>query len=1034
MSQRPTDRIITFSLANRTLVLFCALLLAAVGVWCFKQTPIDAFPDVTNTKVTIITQWPGRSTEEVEKYVTIPLELSMNAVQQKSDIRSVSLFGLSVVNVIFDDHVDDFFARQQVYNLISDADLPADASPDVQPAYGPTGEIYRYTLRSPSRSVRELKTLQDWVIERRLRAVPGVADVVSFGGEVRTFEISVDPHRLQHYAVSPIELFEAVEQSNINVGGDVVVTGNQACVVRGIGLINNIDEIRNIVIRKDGDVPILVRHVADVHESCLPRLGQVGRDDQDDVVEGIVVMRKGEDPARVIAALKQKISELQEELSNDDIQIVPFYDREDLVNLAVSTVLKNLLSGILLVTLIVLLFMSDWRATLCVAVVIPLALLFAFICLRLRGMSANLLSLGAIDFGIIIDGAVVMVEGIFVALDSRAQRIGMQAFNRLSKAGLIRNVATNKARPILFSKLIIIIALLPIFSFQKVEGKMFSPLAFTLGFALLGALLCTLTLVPVMATLLLRRNVRERENIVVCSVRSSCTRIFAWCSQHSLLVVGLSAVLLAIGLASFRLLGTEFLPQINEGSIYVRATLPQSISLPEAVNIANQMRRQIGSHPEVRQVLSQTGRPNDGTDATGFYNVEFHVDIFPERSWASNISKDSLISLLEHDLNAWPGVVAGFSQPITDNVEEAVSGVKGSIAVKVFGNDLSVCEQLSAQINDILQRVQGIEDVGIIHSMGQPELRIELDEARLARYGIEKQTAQSVIEMAIGGRTATHLYQGERHFDIVVRYLPQYRCSPNAIGDILLPTTSGIRIPLKEVADIGIHPGPLQIYRDAHSRFGAVKFAVRGRDMGSTVAEAQKLVDDEVSLPQGYHLVWTGDFENQQRASHRLAQVIPISILLIFLLLYALFGCWRDALLVLLGIPFAAIGGIAALLITGCNFSISAGIGFIALFGICIQNGVLMVQDIRSLYRSKPLATAVSQAVQTRVRPVVMTALMAIFGLLPAALSHGIGSESQRPLAIVIIGGLVTATLFILFVFPLIIRHIYAISNPKQRY
>ena len=1031
MSKGLTDKIISFSLSNRTLILFCTLLLAVVGVWCFRHTPIDAFPDVTNTKVTIITQWPGRSTEEVEKYVTIPIEIAMNAVQQKSDIRSVSLFGLSVVNIIFDDHVEDFYARQQVYNLIGDADLPGGVVPEVQPSYGPTGEIYRYTLRSTTRTVKEMKTLQDWVVERRLRSVPGVADVVSFGGEVRTFEIAVDPHRLQHYGVSPIELFEAVERSNVNVGGDVVVTGQQACVVRGIGLINNIEEIGNIVVRNNGEVPVLVSHVADVHESCLPRLGQVGRDEEDDVVEGIVVMRKGDNPERVIAALKEVLAELQHELDAEDVQIVPFYDREDLVHLAVSTVMKNLLCGILLVTLIVLLFLSDWRATLTVAVVIPLALLFAFICLRLRSMSANLLSLGAIDFGIIIDGAVVMVEGIFVALDRRAQRVGMEAFNRMSKVGLIRGVTNDRARAVFFSKLIIIIALLPIFSFQKVEGKMFSPLAFTLGFALLGALVFTLTLVPVLATLLLRRNVREREYAVVRAVRRGSGQLFAWCNAHSRLVTGMSVVILVGGLGLFRLLGTEFLPQINEGSIYVRATLPQSISLPEAVQIANQMRHQIGKHAEVRQVLSQTGRPNDGTDATGFYNVEFHVDIYPERSWRSGITKDSLISSIDREIKAWPGVVAGFSQPITDNVEEAASGVKGSIAVKVFGQDLAQCERISQQVSDILNRVQGIEDVGIIHSMGQPELRIELDEGRLARYGIEKQTTQSIIEMAIGGQAATQLYEGERHFDVVVRYLPEYRSTTDAIGDIMVPAMDGTRVPLKEVAKIQTIAGPLQIYRDNHARFEAVKFGVRGRDMGGAVAEAQRLVAAEVQLPQGIHLEWTGDFENQQRASRRLAQVIPVSILLIFLILYALFGNWLDAMLVLFNVPFAAVGGIAALLITGCNFSIAAGIGFIALFGICIQNGVLMVQDIRHHYRHAPLPEAVPTAVAGRVRPVVMTALMAMLGLMPAAVSRGIGSESQRPLAIVIIGGLVTATLFVLFIFPLIVSHIYTISNRK---
>ena len=1020
------DNIVAFSLKNKFFIFFCTAIAVIAGMVSFLHTPIDAFPDVTNTKVTIITQWPGRSAEEVEKLITIPIEIAMNPVQKKTDIRSTTLFGLSVINVMFEDQVDDFTARQQVYNLLNDADLPEGVTPEVQPLYGPTGEIYRYTLRSDKRTVRELKTLQDWVIERNLRAVSGVADIVSFGGEVKTFEVSVNPHQLINYGITPLELYNAIANSNINVGGDVITKSSQAYVVRGIGLINDMEELRNIVVKNINGTPVLVRHLADVHESALPRLGQVGRMDEDDVVQGIVVMRKGENPAEVINALKTKIEDINKNILPEDVQIVPFYDREDLVNLAVNTVTRNLIEGILLVTFIVLIFMADWRTTVVVAVVIPLALLFAFICLRAMGMSANLLSMGAIDFGIIIDGAVVMVEGVFVALDKKAREVGMPAFNLMSKMGLIRQTAKDKAKAVFFSKLIIITALIPIFSFQKVEGKMFSPLAYTLGFALLGALLFTLTLVPVMSSMLLKKNVREKNNFFVRFINDKATALFSRCHAHRKLSIVVASIVAVVGLGMFTLLGTEFLPQLNEGSIYIRATLPQSISLDESVQLANKMRRELKSYPEVRQVLSQTGRPNDGTDATGFYNIEFHVDIYPEKEWKSKLTKPELIERMQTDLSRYPGIDFNFSQPITDNVEEAASGVKGSIAVKVFGKDLYRSEKIAVEIDKILGTVQGIEDLGVIRNIGQPELRIELNEKSLARYGVAKEDVQSIIEMAIGGKSASLLYEDERKFNIMVRYKPEFRQNEEEIGKILVPTMNGTMIPIKELADIKTITGPLLIFRDNHTRFCAVKFSVRGRDMGTAVAEAQKKVNAAIHLPEGYTLKWTGDFENQQRATGRLSQVVPVSIILIFFILFVLFSNARDAGLVLLNVPFAAVGGIVALLLTHFNFSISAGIGFIALFGICIQNGVIMISDIKyNLHARLPLPQAVKASVRSRVRPVVMTAAMAAIGLMPAAMSHGIGSESQRPLAIVIIGGLVGATFFALFIFPLIVEVAY---------
>lgn len=941
---------------------------------------------------------------------------------------------------MFEDDVDDFVARQQVYNLLNDADLPDGVTPEVQPLYGPTGEIFRYTLRSEKRGVRELKTLQDWVIERNLRAVSGVADIVSFGGEVKTFEVSVNPHQLKNYGITSLELYQAIANSNINVGGDVITKSSQAYVVRGIGLINNMEELRNIVVKNIHGTPVLVKHLAEVHEACLPRLGQVGRMAEDDVVQGIVIMRKGENPAEVIDALKAKIEYINKEVLPEDVQIVTFYDRENLVNLAVHTVSRNLVEGILLVTFIVLIFMADWRTTVVVAVVIPLALLFAFICLRVMGMSANLLSMGAIDFGIIIDGAVVMVEGIFVALDRKAKEVGMPTFNLMSKMGLIRQTAKEKARAVFFSKLIIITALIPIFSFQKVEGKMFSPLAYTLGFALLGALLFTLTLVPVMSSMLLKRNVREKNNFFVRFINGKSVAFFDKCHAHRKISVGIAGIVAVGGLWMFTLLGTEFLPQLNEGSIYIRATLPQSISLNESVQLANKMRARLAAYPEVKQVLSQTGRPNDGTDATGFYNIEFHVDIYPEKEWESGLDKMQLIEKMQEDLSMYPGIDFNFSQPITDNVEEAASGVKGSIAVKVFGKDLYRSEKIAMEIDKILGTVEGIEDLGVIRNIGQLELRIELDEGRLARYGVSKEDVQAIIEMAIGGKSASLLYEDERKFNIMVRYKPEFRQDEEEIGKILVPTMDGAMIPIKELAEIRTITGPLLIFRDNHARFCAVKFSVRGRDMGTAVAEAQEKVNASVRLPEGYSLKWTGDFENQQRATKRLSQVVPVSIAIIFVILFILFSNARDAGLVLLNVPFAAAGGIVALWATGFNFSISAGIGFIALFGICIQNGVIMISDIKhNLKERLALSCAVKESVRSRVRPVVMTAAMAAIGLMPAAVSHGIGSESQRPLAIVIIGGLVGATFFALFVFPLIVEFVYGKmlydknGNLKQR-
>lgn len=1018
--------VLSFALKNKYLVFFITLLVAISGYISFKKISIEAFPDVTNTSVTIITQWPGRSAEEVEKFVTRPIEIAMNPTEKKTSIRSSSLFGLSIVKVTFEDDVDYAFARFQVNNHIADADLPEGLQPGIQPPYGPTGEIYRYTLTSNKKTVRELKTIQDWVVERELLAVAGVADIVSFGGEVKTFQVTVDPAKAVQYGVTSLELYEAIAKSNINVGGDVIEQSGQAYVVRGIGILNNIEEIKNIIVDNINGTPIYVHNIAEVTESSLPRLGQVGRDKDPDVVEGIVVMRKGENPSNVIKAVKAKITELNTSILPDDVKINPFYDRETLVDFATHTVLHNMIEGIIFVTCIVLLFMADWRTTLIVSVIIPLALLFAFICLKLKGMSANLLSMGAIDFGIIIDGAVVMVEGIFVALDHKAKKVGMEKFNLLSKSGIIKRACLENGKGIFFAKLIIITGLLPIFTFEKVEGKMFSPLAWTLGFALLGALLLTFTLVPAMANVLLRKDVKERHNPVLEFINKTFMRFFDWCFKIRKKVLVVSALVLVAGIFSFKFLGTEFLPELNEGSIYVRATGPLSTSLDESVKLSNEMRQIFLSFDEVKQVLSQTGRPNDGTDATGFYNIEFHVDIYPQKEWKRKQSKEQLIERMQDRLRNFPGINLNFSQPIMDNVEEAVSGVKGSIVVKLFGNDFNYIEAEEEKILSILKSVEGIEDLGILRNLGQPELQIRLNQQKMALYGVSAADANAVVEMAIGGKSATQIYEGERKFDLRIRYPEDYRKNEAEIADLRVPTLKGTKVPLGEIAEIKKIIGPSMIYRDKHKRYGAIKFSIRGRDMGSTIAEAQQKVNAAIRLPKDYKLEWAGDFENQQRATKQLSTAVPISLLVIFFILFVLFGNVKDSLLVLNNVPFAIMGGILALLITGINFNISAGIGFIALFGICVQNGVILITKFKhnivelKHHPTWTFADALREGVETRMRPVIMTALMAAIGLLPAAMSTGIGSEASKPLAIVVIGGLITNTLFNLFVFPIV--------------
>jgi cobalt-zinc-cadmium resistance protein CzcA len=1030
-------QIIYFSLRHRILVFFLTGILAVVGVISYRNTPIETFPDVTNTQIIIIAQWSGRSAEEVEKFITIPMETVLNSVQKKSNLRTTSAFGLSYIRIIFDDDVDDAFARQQVMSRLSGADLPEGVKPDVQPPYGPTGEIFRYTLSSATRSIRDLTTIQNWVLDRQFKSVPGVADVNSFGGEEKTFEVSVNPDLLLKYNLTSLDVYNAIAKSNVNVGGDVIEKNGQSYLVRGIGLLNNIEDIQNIIISKTKGVPLLIKNVANIVEAGKPRLGQVERADkngkQTDVLEGIIVMRKGENPSEVLESIRGKIKELNENILPKDVKINTFYDRTNLMDFAQETVIHNLIEGIVLVTLIVLLFMADWRTTVTVSIIIPLSLLFAFICMRIKGMSANLLSMGAIDFGIIIDGAVVMVEGLFVAMDHKAREVGMEKFNKLAKLGLFKTTGTEMGKSIFFSKLIIITCLIPIFAFQKVEGKMFSPLAYTLGFALVGALLFTLTLVPALSSILLRKNVKEKHNPIVIFFENGVVRLLSIVYRNQKTSVVIALIVMVLTFFSAKFLGTEFLPDLNEGALWVEAELPMSVSLTEANLVSNKMVDILQKFPEVKQTLSQVGRTNDGTDPKGFFNVQIQVDLQPQKTWKRKITEDELIDEMDAQLSKFPGIVFNYSQPIRDNVEEAVAGVNAAMAVKIFGPDFLVLDSTANSVMDVLKTVKGIGDLGVLRNLGQPEFRIELDQQKMAFYGINTADANSVIEMAIGGKAATQLYEGERKFDVRLRYQREFRASQETIENLMVPTNDGSKIPLKEISTIRTLTGPAFIFRDNNMRHIAVKFSVRGRDLGSTIAEAQQKVNEVVHLQQGYKMSWNGEFENQQRASATLSRVVPVCLLVIFLILFVTYGNAKDAFLTIMNVPFALIGGILALHITGINFSISAGIGFIALFGVCIQNGVILISVFRKNMDAKmSLDDAIREGVKSRVRPVVMTALMAMIGLMPAAISTGIGSETQKPLAVVVIGGLVTSTILTLLILPVIYALEFKLMHKRE--
>src|SRR5690554_254617 len=1019
------NNIVAFSLKNSTFIFFITAVLLVTGINSYMKIPIEAFPDVTNTRARIITQWPGRSAEEVEKFITLPMMREMNTIPGKTEVRSTSLFGLSVVTVLFDDKSDDFYAQQYASNRLQNIDLPEGADAEIEPPSGATGEIFRYVLDSDL-PISEVAAIQEWVVERELLSVPGVADIVSFGGEEKVYEIEINPTKLKHYGLSPLEVYEAVSKSNVNVVGDIIDKGNQAYVVRGVGLLDRLEDIENILIDVKGNAPVLIKHVAEVHIGAKPRLDHVSLDDDSDVVQGIVVMLRGENPNIVIADLKDRIEELNDRILPDNVKIKPFIDRTDLVETTVSTVTHNLVTGVVLVSFIVFIFLYNWRTTLIVASVIPLSFLFAITALRIQGLPANLISMGALDFGLLLEGTLVIVEQVFVSLQRRSNEIGEERFIKSSKLGAIRKGVGKVATPIFFALFILIVALMPIFSFQKVEGKMFSPLAYTLGYALIGSLLLSLTYVPAMCKVLLRKGVSEKENAVTRFFRDNLYKLHIWTFKHMRWVIGGFIILLAICGVKFSNYGSEFLPNLNEGAIYVRATLPNSINLKESVRLSEEIKADIRSIEEVDFVLTQTGRPNDGTDPTGFFNIEFHIELKPTNEWNRNVSQDVILKELRDKMNGYPGIGFGFSQPIQDNVEEYVAGVKSALVIKIFGDDLFQLEDAASQVASSIKDVDGITDLNIYKNIGLPELRIQLHDHKLARYGVTTSDAQSIIEMAIGGQAASQFYEDERVFDIQLRYKKKFRESAESIGEILVPAMQGEKVPLKEIATIDYHTGPAFIYREGNSRYIGIGFSIEGRDLGSTIAEAREKVAAEVDLPSYNKMEWAGEFESKDRATKRLATVVPVSLLLILFLLYLNFGNTTDVLISSLTLPFAFIGGFLSLWLTNTIFGISAGIGFIILFGVATIDGIILIGVMKeNLLKRMGFREAIHAAVYSRIRPIVMIALMGSMGLLPAALSQGMGSEIQKPLAIMIVGGLLICTLLSLTIIPSVFYLVY---------
>jgi cobalt-zinc-cadmium resistance protein CzcA len=1002
-------RVVAFALHQRFITLALALLLTAGGIVSFHRLPIEAYPDVADVEVDVITLWPGHAAEEVERYITIQLEKELNGIAGVTFLRSFSNFGLSNIRLLFTDGTDNYWSRQQVLERITQADIPADAKPQLGPLASPIGEVYRYTLESTTMSLVDLKAYQDWVLEREFRKVPGVADVVSWGGGIKQYQITVDPERLRAYNLTLKQVFDAVAANNANAGGSYIREGQYALMVRGIGLLQSTDDLENIVVTSFKGTPIRVRDLGRAGIGHAIRFGILGRDHADDLVQGIVLMRKGENPDAVIDGVKAKITALQKTLPAG-VVMRPYYSRDRLVKTTVTTVMRNLIEGAGLVIVLLSLFFYNLRAAVIVALTIPLSLLFAFIFMDLRGIPANLLSLGAIDFGIIVDGAVIMTENIMRHLSER--RVTGE---RVVRA--VQHAALEVARPITFAVMIIMTVYGPILTFQRIEGKLFRPMAVTIAFAVIGSLVLTLTLLPVLTTFFFRRPPSERESPLLRWLRAPYVPALGFCLRRPLIPIAATAGMLALAVFAFTLLGKEFLPELDEGDIWLRVKFPIGISLEDANPYVHDIRERLLAFPEVRVVVSQLGAPDDGTDINGPDTAEFYIGLKPRPEWRYR-DKDQLIDGMGARLSDIPGTTTNFSQPIKDNVDEALAGVKGELAIKLYGPDLFTLEAKAKEIAAVLAGVRGVTDLDYDHLVGQPQLQIVVDRKAAARYGINVQDIQDAIEAATRGRVVTQVFEGERRFDLAVRLAGGLEPMATLKG-LTVSAPSGERIPLAQLAEFIKTEGLGQILREGNQRRIAIKWSVRERDMGSLVAEAMRKVDATVHLPEGYTIVWSGRFEDQQRALARLYVIVPLAIFIIFILLFGTFSSIGDALLIMLNLPFALIGGTLALFVSGTHFNISAAVGYVAVFGVSVLNGVVLVSSIRQARADGlPLGEAIRRGCALRFRPIVVSGIVAVIGFIPAAMSHGIGSEIQRPLARVVIGGLLSSTLLTLLVLP----------------
>ncbi len=1020
-------KIVDFALDNRFIVLAIAVLLLAWGAISFHNLPVEAYPDVANNYVQIITQWPGRAAEEVEQQVTIPIEIQMNGLPHLAHLRSFSLFGLSSVMLIFDDDSHNDWNRQKVLERLGQVTLPTGLQPQMGTDYSPVGQIYWYTLKStnPKYDLMELKAIEDWELEKQFKSVPNVVDVVSFGGTTREYQVRVDPGKLVSYGISIGQVEQQLANNNVNAGGSFIESGSQQLNVRAVGLVRSVEDIEQTVLKSPSGTPLRVKDIATVSQGPKIRLGQIGkalrRDDgtvvdSDDVVEGIVLLQKGAESDSTLVGIHAKVKELNERILPPGVQVVPFLDRSELVHYTTHTVLDNLTVGVLLVSVILFFFLGNIRGALIVAMTIPFSLLFASICLDLNKIPANLLSLGALDFGMVVDGAVVVIENI-------VRHFGLPSSAEKTPLERIRDAAHEIQRPVFYAIAIIITAYMPIYTLQSVEGKLFRPMAWTVAFALLGALIFSMTIAPVLAEVFFRKGVKEWHNPVMEFLRERYRHSLRWAIEHKgiTLTVGACIPLISAVVLYSGVIGSEFLPHLDEGAIWARGTLAPSTGPTEGTRVMNQARIIFASFPEVKQVVSQVGRPDDGTDTAGFYNTEYFVDLKPKEEWRPVFQQDkeALIAAMDKEVSKIPGALWNFSQPISDNVEEAVSGVKGELAVKMYGTDLRTLESKAEEIVNVMRSVQGVQDLGLFRVLGQPNLNLVVDRKKAARYGLNVADIQDAIETAIGGKAVTQVLEGERRYDLVVRYEAPYRDTKEAIENIRIVAPSGERVSLAQVTNIETLDGASEIFREANSRYVAIKYSVRGRDLGSTVEEAIAKVEKQVKLPEGYFLNWAGEYESQKRSERRLMFVLPITLLLIYVILYSMFHSPKWALLVLGNVALAPIGGFVALLVTGEHLSVSSGVGFLALFGVSVQTGVIMVEYINHLRAAgSSIEDAAVQGAVLRLRPIMMTMLVAILGLLPAALSRGIGSDSQRPFAIVIVGGLLAALVLSIYLLP----------------